>query len=341
MRKSKKRNKPLLKDIGEYKLLTYLKSKINTSCKNPSISLGIGDDAFVGNISKNCSLVSTKDLLIEDIHFNRLWSDPYQIGYKAIAVNLSDLAAMGKCKPLYCLVGLGLPPNTSLEFVDKLYTGMQSISNKHDLSIVGGDTVSTKKSIVISITLLGEIYKKNIISRGCAKPGDIIVVNSTFGDSAAGMYLLRKKTKSTSKINKYLINKHLLPVPRIKDAGIIADAKVATSMIDSSDGLSVSLKFITEESKVGAKVNLEKVPISRQLKNLAQKDKRLKPLELALNGGEDYELLFTIKKGSFKKLKSVLPNAVAIGEITSKKGTRYYLNGHLKRETKQGYQHFR
>ncbi|MCX5781658.1 MAG: thiamine-phosphate kinase [Elusimicrobia bacterium] len=301
----------------------------------------MGDDAFVADIRKGYSLVATKDMLIENVHFKTLWTTPFEIGYKSIAVNLSDLAAMGAAKPLYCLVGLGLPAKTPFDFVDKLYTGMLFASKKYNLKIVGGDTVSTKKGIVISITLIGEIEPKYVLKRSCAKVGDVLVVNAPFGDSGAGLFLLKKGLKGASKDEKYLIKKHLLPIPRLKEASLLAHSGKITSLIDSSDGLATSVKFITEESKVGAKIHLENIPISNQLKKICKKNKSLDPYDFALNGGEDYELVYTARPKDLAVLRKIMPSIQVIGEITLKKGIKYYLNGRKKEIKKTGFQHFK
>ena len=142
-------------------------------------------------------------------------------------------------------------------------------------------------------------------------------------------------------MSQFLIKKHLLPVPRLKEAELIADSMFATSMIDSSDGLSASLKFIAQESKVGADVYLDKVPVSKQLEELSKRGKKIDIFDFVLNGGEDYELVYTIKKGKFDNFKKLMPKARKIGIITATKGIRYYLDGKLKKESKQGFQHFK
>ena len=328
-----------LKNIGEFGLIKLIRKKVSVREKYP-VLVGIGDDAFVADTAKGHSLVVTNDMLIENIHFRREWATPFQIGYKSIAVNLSDLAAMGGANPKYCLVGLGLPANTPVSFVDQLYTGMISEARKHGLCIVGGDTVSSKKDIVISITLLGEIRHKLIIRRSCAKAGDILVVSKPFGDSGAGLFLLKKGLKNPSKDERFLIRKHLLPEPRIEEARKLSKSGKITSLIDSSDGLAASVRFITEESGAGAELCLENIPLSRALKNICAKYGLGRPYNYALNGGEDYELVFTARPKDFNIIKKLIPSAKIVGKITREKGLKYYLNGKKQDIAKTGFEHF-
>ena len=328
-----------LKTIGEFGLIKLIRKKVAVREKYP-ILVGIGDDAFVADTAKGHSLVVTNDMLIENIHFRREWATPFEIGYKSIAVNLSDLAAMGGAKPKYCLVGLGLPAGTAVSFVDKLYTGMISQARKHNLSIVGGDTVSSKKFIVISITLIGEIERKFISRRSCAKAGDILVVSRPFGDSGAGLFLLKKGLKNPSKDERLLIRKHLLPEPRIEEARSLSKSGKINSLIDSSDGLAASAQFIAEESGVGAEIFLEKIPVSRSLKNICAKYGLGQPYNLALNGGEDYELVYTAKPKDLDFIRKLIPSARIVGRITREKGLKYYYNGKKKDITKTGFEHF-
>jgi len=329
-----------LKDIGEFALVDLIRKKTHKKEKYP-VLVGIGDDAFVADVAKGRSLIVTNDMLIENIHFRRSWASPFEIGYKSIAVNLSDLAAMGGAKPLYCLVAIGLPANTPVNFVDRLYTGMISAGRKYSLKIVGGDTVSSHKDIVISITLLGEISRKYVARRSCAKPGDVLLVNHFLGDSGGGLFLLEKGIKKPQKDERVLIKKHLLPEPRIREARKLAKTGKVTSMIDSSDGLAASVRFIAEESGVGAKIYLEKIPVSDELKKICSKYKADTPYEFALNGGEDYELVYTARPRDANIIRGAIPSARIIGEITSKKGIKYYYNGKKKDIKKTGFQHFR
>jgi thiamine-monophosphate kinase len=247
---------------------------------------------------------------------------------------------MGGAKPLYALIGLGLPGDISVDFVDKLYIGLNKASSKYGFIIAGGDTVSTKKDIVISITLIGEIDKKRLITRSGARPGDLVFVSGSFGDSAAGLYLLEKGRKNAASYTKKLIEKHLLPVPRLEAAIKLADTGCVTSMIDASDGLDASLKFITQKSRAGAEIDIDKIPVSKELLELSFKDSSVNPLRLALGGGEDYELVFTARPGAIETVKRAAKDITCIGVVTKKKELKYISNGTPVKFGKLGYQAF-
>lgn len=330
-----------LNKIGEFGLVDKIKRAIYSQKHSGSkLMIGPGDDAFVARQSPGFLLVGTKDLLIEDVHFRRDWTTPEALGYKSLAVNLSDLAAMGAVKPLYALIGVALPGDIPVDFVDKMYIGMCKISKEFGVILAGGDTTSSKKHIVISITLLGEAKKQHIIKRSGARPGDLVVSTGTFGDSAGGLYLLKKGIKPLKNYQKYLINKHVLPKPKLKEAGIIARNCLATSMMDSSDGLSACAMFLSEASKTGITIDIDKIPVSKQLIQLKKENKDINLTEMILTGGEEYELVFTVHPGKLNKLKKLLPMAKAVGRVTKEKGIKYLLNNKLMNYKFTGYEHF-
>jgi len=252
-------------------------------------------------------------------------------------VNLSDLAAMGDVKPLFALVGIALPKDTSVEFVEGLYRGMNRSAVKYGFAIAGGDTVSSKSGIVLSVTLLGSAKSENILTRSGAKPGDLVAVTGNFGDSGAGLRLLGKMHKTPGSFDKYLINKHLVPVPRFEAAKHIA--KYGSSLIDSSDGLHASVRFIAQSSKTGAEIDIEKLPISRQLLDAAKKHNYIDPVTEALYGGEDYELVFTLHPKNAAKLKGKIKFTV-IGTIVKGKRVEYLINGKPYKKNAKGFEHF-
>ncbi len=289
----------------------------------------IGDDAFVSKPPKGC-IVITADSFIEDVHFSLDWAKILKsrkeffsaIGYKSLAVNISDLSAMGWAKPLYCIISLGLPSYISVEDIDNFYTGLKKLADKYNISICGGDT-NFAKSFIINITLVGSIKKEKIIKRIGAKNNDKIFVTGNLGDSSAGLEILQtfKKKKYPEKIVKYLIKKHLFPPVRIKESKTISNC--ATSMIDCSDGLVNSINLLCEASKVGAEVHIDKIPVSTQLKNLSLTNLLTYSLtNYLLYGAEDYELIFTSSSNKLeKKFK-------CIGEIKNKnRGINFLYNG--------------
>ena len=257
-----------LKDIGEFGLIKRIAEAERIFDKE--VIVGIGDDAAVIKYKEGRYLLLTTDMLIENIHFDKK-ATPFQIGYKSLAVNISDIAAMGGI-PKYALVGLGLKKETSVKFVDEIYRGIRSLAKKFKVKILGGDTVASSK-MVINITLSGEVEKKYLTLRNGAKIGDKIYVTGALGGSILG--------------------KHLSFIPRVKEARYLVKNLHPTSMIDISDGLLSDLKRVCEASKVGAKIYQEKIPLSKGVISLAKKKKE-DPYQLALTGGEDFELLFTL-----------------------------------------------
>jgi len=296
----------LLQDIGEFGLIRRIAEKKKISDKD--VVVGIGDDTAVLKYKKNLYLLLTTDILIEGVHFNKK-ATPFQIGWKALAVNISDIAAMGGI-PKYALVSLGLKKNLSLKFVDEIYQGIRSLAKKFRVKIVGGDTVASSK-IVINVALTGEVEKKYLTLRKGAKIGDKIYVTGRLGDSISG--------------------KHLSFIPRVKEARYLVKNLHPTAMIDISDGLFSDLKRICEASDVGAKIEQKKIPVSREAVSLQN----------ALTGGEDFELLFTVSKKYNNLVKSAKFSITQIGEIT-KRGIilldERNKNIHLK-ET--GFDHFK
>ncbi len=317
----------LLSETGEFGLIKKLRTRCSGNPKD--VPVGIGDDAAAVRIKKDTAIV-TSDMLIEGVHFDLAFTTFFQLGYKFLAVNASDIFAMGG-KPEYFLVSLGIPGSFNTTHIEKLYEGLIKISNKHGISIVGGDTCRSKSGLVLSGTLIGTASK--IIKRSGAKAGDGIYVTGTLGDSAMGLQLLKKRNRKAIKFSSAspasrLMKKHLMPepVPLKKTSGV-------TSMLDISDGLLIDLNHICEESKVGAVIYKDKIPVSRELVKTAKKA-GLDPLQFSLKGGEDYELLFTASP----KHKT---NAYRIGEII-KKG-RYIEDKNGKRTAfkAEGYEHFK
>lgn len=328
-------SKKLIRDIGEFGLINKIKQetdKINISDKN--IVVGIGDDCFVSRFNKDDLLVVTKDVMVENVHFKRNWITPRQLGYKSLAINLSDLASMGWCRPLYAILGIALTKDVTVGYAGQLLKGIKNIADKYNVKLVGGDTVSSKRDIVISVTLIGAIKKKYILRRSGAKPGDYVFVSGTFGDSAGGLHMLQNKKK-----NKYLIKKHLLPEPKIELSKKISQKGYASSMIDSSDGLAASLRFICQESKTGAEVNIESIPISDMLKNLIKNEKEV--LNMVLNGGEDYELVFTVRPRHYDKVLKNIDGVKCVGKITGNKKINYTVDNCKMNFNYKGYEHFK
>jgi thiamine-monophosphate kinase len=274
-----------LRDIGEFGLLSRVRDWMAFSRRG--LIQGIGDDVAVFE-SGNKVLLATADLLIEGVHFERSWTDPYHLGKKSLMVNLSDIAAMGGT-PTYFLLSLGLPGDLPISFVSRFYRGLKDGAKQFDVGLIGGDT-SLSQKIVINICLLGEGRKEEIVYRKGARVGDDIYVSGPLGDSALGLKMLQAKSHKIK--SKRLIERHFSPRPRIALGRVLGQQRCATAMIDISDGLLIDARHLLEESRVGGRIWKSSVPRSnlyRRYAPLYLKD----PYQLALCGGEDYELLFT------------------------------------------------
>ncbi len=319
------------RDLSEKELIAAIKQIFNNP--HDRVILGIGDDAAVLSPG-NLPLAATQDLLVQGTHF---FSDhpPYLLGRKSLSVNLSDLAAMGVW-PLYALLGLGIPQDTETEWIDQFILGLSSIASESDVRIVGGD-ITRAPQIFISITLLGE--GKEYVTRGGARSGDSLFVSGNLGDAAQGLRLAKTGVLWGDGIESdYFLKAFFDPVPQLDLGRRLAAHKVATAMIDTSDGLSMDLRHVCEASGVGAELELASLPMSAPLhKALAS------PEELALHGGEDYQLLFTVAPEVLKNLMRIpLGHKVTrIGRIVEGTGIDViHVNGRREPLEPKGFQHF-
>lgn len=297
----------LIKNIGEFGLINRIKKLIKTDA---SVVKGPGDDCAVIKFSKDKYMLFTSDMIVEGVDFTGK-DRPYLVGRKAIAVSVSDIAACAGL-PRYCLVSVGMPGNTSVDFIDKLIKGMFHFAKKYGINIVGGD-ISRARQLTIDVSMLGIVEKKNLALRSGAKIGDIIFVTGKLGGSILG--------------------KHLRFTPRLKEARFLAKNFRVNSMIDISDGLTQDLGHILEESSAGAIIYEDLIPISKQARNLND----------ALYWGEDFELLFTVSAYEAKKLyRKKLTGFKPIGEIVDKKyGLRLVDKRSRDKIIKpKGFQHF-
>ncbi|MCX6799281.1 MAG: thiamine-phosphate kinase, partial [Candidatus Diapherotrites archaeon] len=262
-----------LRSIGEFGLIQMVKRKP----RNRNVLVGIGDDAAVVRFGGK-KLVWTIDMLVQDDHFSLKWSTPKQIGIKLMEVNVSDIGAMN-AKPLYALISICLTKDTSVGFVKGLYEGIYSIARKYGIDVIGGDTTCGEK-IVLDVTMIGEPAGK-LCLRSSAKKGDCIFVSGKIGDSTAGLELLRHNVKGFARIKK----EHLQPTAELRKA--LAIGKIANSMEDVSDGLASEVRNICNESKCGAEIFVDKVPIAPDVKKAAALLGK-SALDWALFGGEDF-----------------------------------------------------
>jgi thiamine-monophosphate kinase len=269
----------------------------------------IGDDAAIFSSSAGKETVITTDLLVEDIDFRRTTAPPLLLGHKALAVSLSDIAAMG-ARPRWSLISIGVPDDIwQTEFVDQFYEGHASIANRYDVRLIGGDTSRTTEQIVIDSIVLGECTAGQAINRGGAKPGDQIFVTGSLGGAAAGLRLIergahlaeQKLDDDDSQKLDHVLLRQLRPEPRVGWGMVLGEERLATAMIDISDGLSSDLNHLCTASGVGALIESSLLPIDQQVVELCGR-RALDPLQLALHGGEDFELLFTVQAGAVARL---------------------------------------
>lgn len=322
-------------ELGEFGLIDVIARTVGKPSREELV-LGIGDDTAAWRTGKSVQLATT-DILIQDVHFNLeivTWRD---LGWKALAVNISDIAAMGGT-PGYALVSLGLPPDTEVDSVAELYRGIKDIAKKFDIDIVGGN-ISRAPVVIIDVSLIGKA-SQTLLTRSAAKPGDLIAVTGYLGTSAAGCRMLKSSLKLDKNTTALLRKAHLHPNPRVAEGQILAKNGVKAA-IDISDGLISDLTHICEASKVGARVRIDRLPVHPKVK-AAFKDKAM---SMALSGGEDYELLFTAKNSVIDKVKNIMSTPVTVvGEIIkehSGKITLWDEQGKAVSRGERGWDHFR
>ena len=331
-----------LRSVGEFGLINeYIAPEFKDLVKENMT--GIGDDCSIIPISEMTSHIFTTDMLIEKTHFLRDKITPYQLGFKSLAVNLSDIAAMGGT-PVGSYISIGLPKDIELSWIKEFMRGYKALSEKEDVPLLGGDTTSSDNSIIINIGVTGEIANQNIKKRSAAETGDIICITGETGESAAGLQALFLDIPEDNK-TKPLFDKHLSPYPHISEGKWLAKHKGVHAMIDVSDGISSDLMHILKASSRKGNIELEKIPMTNSLLKFCNTH-QVNPIELALSGGEDYVLLLTISSESFEDIaknfmdefqKPLYP----IGKIDD--GTpkiNYYKNNQQVENIKKGYTHF-
>lgn len=335
-----------ISQIGEFGLIDRIRSKF--SLNHPQSVTGIGDDAAVVEAGEELLLIAS-DMLVEGIHFDLSFTPLQHLGYKAVAVNVSDIAAMNG-KAGHILVNIALSNRFSVEAVDALYEGIRAACNNYKIDLIGGDTTSSTSGLVISITAVGRAARNRVAYRSGAKENDILCVTGDLGGAFTGLQVLERE-KQVFLANPdmqpglekydYIVGRQLRPEARteiifdLEEAGV-----VPTAMIDVSDGLASELLHISKESKVGVRIYEDKVPID-QLAFETAVEFHLDPITCALNGGEDYELLFTIEKSDQEKLKNH-PDIHMIGYIHARQDQNVMVtkSGNVVPLRAQGWDHF-
>ena len=308
--------------LGEFGLINHLTQ--NNETKNASTILSVGDDAAVIDNFGRQTVVST-DLLIEGIHFDLSYTPLKHLGYKSIVVNLSDIYAMN-ATPSQVTVSIAFSNRFGLEALDELYSGIYAACDKYQVDLIGGDTSTSQKGLIISVTAIGEVAPGNFIKRSTAKPNDLICVSGELGGAFLGLTLLEREKKIFEETGAqpdlenqaYIVGRLLKPEARNDIIAFFAEKEIAPSaMMDISDGLSSDILHICNQSRVGCVLYEDKFPIHEEAKQFAYK-LQLDPTACALSGGEDYELLFTISQTDYEIVKDNKEISV-IGFITEEK----------------------
>lgn len=312
-----------LSSLGEFGLIDHLAKHFEP--KHKSSHLGIGDDAALIKLGTRVMAIST-DMLVEGVHFDLTYTPLKHLGYKAVTANLSDIAAMN-AKPSQITVSIGMSNRFSLEAVEELYEGMRLACEKYKVDLIGGDTTSSRSGLVISVTAMGEANLKKTTYRKGAKPGDLLVVSGDIGGAYMGLQILEREKRVFMEHKEmqpdlepydYIVGRQLKPEARLDIIDRLEELKIVpTSMIDVSDGVASEIHHLGQSSDVGFDIYEDKLPIDPQTMDTALSFE-LNPSIAALNGGEDYELLFTVSQDDYDKMKSDIDFTI-IGHATDTK----------------------
>ena len=322
MIEDKNQQRTPLSELGEFKLIEHLTKDLDIKLK--STVKGIGDDAAVINVDNN-HIVVTTDLLVENVHFDLSYMPIKHLGYKAVVVNLSDVYAMN-ANANQITVSIAVSNRFPLEALEELYAGIATAAKIYNVDVVGGDTTSSTSGLTISITAIGDVSKDNVVYRNGAQANDLLVVSGDLGAAYMGLQVLERE-KEVFKVNPnnqpdldaytYIIERQLKPEARKDIVNLLKDLEVKpTSMIDISDGLSSEIIHLCTQSNVGCDLYENKIPLDPQVISTCE-EFNIDSTTIALNGGEDYELLMTISQEDFPKIKAN-PNLTVIGFMTEK-----------------------
>ena len=310
-------------ELGEFGLIDHITKSYR--CKNKSSLKGVGDDAAVLDFSGDKLQLLSTDMLVENIHFDLSYTPLKHLGYKAVAVNVSDICAMNG-KATQITVSIAFSNRFPIEAIEELYSGIYLACEKYSVDLVGGDTTSSTSGLIISVSVVGEVEKEKICYRKGAKIHDLLVCTGDLGAAYLGLQILKREkeiflenpgVQPDLEGNDYTLQRQLKAEARTKLIDVLDELKIVpTSMIDISDGLTSEVLHLSKQSEVGITIYEDKLPIDHTTMNLA-KEMNLNPVFCALNGGEDYELLFTISQEHYEKIKKDIDFTV-IGHVTDK-----------------------
>ncbi|MEW6130506.1 MAG: thiamine-phosphate kinase [Acidobacteriota bacterium] len=317
------------------------------------LSLGIGDDAAIIEQNGAKDLLACCDVSVENVHFRKLWMPPRLIGRKALAVTLSDIAAMGGTAR-FALVSIAIPASLLAADIDEVFAGIFDYADACDVAVIGGDTSSSPQGLFIDTIALGECRRGKAITRAGARPGDLLFVTGTLGAAELGWRFLERgerlqgdesvpSDKAVDKLIQSAIRKHLIPQPQLEFGKRLGEGELATAMIDVSDGLSTDLHHLLEESQCGAVIDAKLAPVADSVSTLAFKEFHIEPLIIVLRSGEEYELLFTVKPENREKVFALASElniqVTAIGEITEGNELKLARDGKVEIIQPSGYEH--
>jgi thiamine-monophosphate kinase len=330
-----------LSDVGEFGLINRIALLFSSGL--PAGTVGIGDDCAVLPWRRDASLLVTTDLLVEDVHFLRSRIPACDLGYKSLAVNLSDIAAMGG-RPIAAFLSLGLPARSDIAWIDAFFSGLKALSRIWKVSLLGGDTTGSRGPLVVNLAVLGRAHPSRIKLRSGARPGDVICVTGPLGDSGGGLRVLLEE-RPMGRDESALVRSHHRPRPHLREGEWLGHRSAVTAMIDVSDGIASDLRRIMERSSCGAVVELARLPVTAALRRAAVRygwnlD------EVAAAGGEDYCLLATVRGEEYRRIarefRRVFGHPLArIGHITDDSGTLEWrrMGGDVRLEGR-GFDHF-
>jgi thiamine-monophosphate kinase len=329
-------NNKALATIGEFGFISRIAGMTRSGT---GVVTGIGDDAAVTTLAPGMQLLTSTDMLLEDVHFRRVWHNPYRLGRKSLAVNISDIAAMGGI-PRWATLSLAIPSDIPIDFLDEFTRGYLAMAGEQGVALIGGDTCASKHGLAISVTIMGEQTPERILRRSGARPGDEIWVTGTLGDAAMGLRLAENGGQGDG----FLISRLLDPTPRTAAGIALAESGLVTAMIDISDGVLADFGHIAELSGVGGILRLDDLPVSPRFRAATASFPSL-PCELVLAGGEDYELCFTASSASREKIAALMKKcgveAAPVGIVTSSPEVVVHdAAGSLFILSNQGFNHF-